>query len=106
MRVQRQEIILDNELFVPHNKLLCKTVKAHINVENCVSVKAIKYIRTIYVNKCSEMATFAIGDERERDEVNLYNTGRFISSNEAIWRIFEFVIHLTPVISKSINLLV
>lgn len=52
------------------------------------------------------MATFAIGDERERDEVSLYQAGRFISTNEAIWRIFQFDIHHTPVISNCGNLLV
>lgn len=39
------------------------------------------------------MATFAIGDEGESDEVNIYQTGRYISSNEATWRIFGFDIH-------------
>ena len=34
------------------------------------------------------MATFAIGDEGGRDEIKNYQTGRYILSNEAIWRIF------------------
>lgn len=45
------------------------------------------------------MATF--GDERERDEVKLYQTGRYISCNEVIWIIFGFDIHHTPAISNS-----
>ena len=58
------------------NKLLCKILKAHINVDYCSSVKAIKYI-TKYINKGSDMATFAIG-EGGRDEIKNYQTGCYI----------------------------
>ncbi|XP_071582444.1 uncharacterized protein [Temnothorax nylanderi] len=53
-------------------------------------VKSIKYICK-YVNKGSDQATFAL--ESERDEVKLYESGRYISSSEAIWRILAFPIH-------------
>ena len=35
------------------------------------------------------MATFAIGDEDRQDEIKNYQTGCYISSNEAIWRIHQ-----------------
>lgn len=35
---------IDNRWVVPYSPLLCKTYKAHINVELCSSVKSIKYI--------------------------------------------------------------
>ena len=41
---------------VPHNKMLCKALKAHINVEFCSSVKAIKYVYK-YISKSNDMAT-------------------------------------------------
>lgn len=72
--------------------MLCKLLKAHINVDYCSSVKAIKYI-VKYVNKGSDLATFAIGDECEWYEVNFYQIWRYILSNEAIWMIFGFDIH-------------
>ena len=80
LRVRGKEITSGYDLVVPHNKLLCKILKAHINVEECSSMKAIKYI-TKYVSKGSDMATFAIGDEDGRDEIKNYQTGRYISSN-------------------------
>lgn len=38
------------------------------------------------------MATFALKDG-ERNEISNYQRGRYISSNEAVWRILEFPIH-------------
>ncbi|XP_075451164.1 uncharacterized protein LOC142492406 [Ascaphus truei] len=39
------------------------------------------------------MAIFGITNEHIRDEVTLYQLGRYISSNEAVWRMFAFPIH-------------
>lgn len=47
---------------------LCNILKAHINEEYGNCVKDIKYI-TQHVNKYSDMATFTIGNEGERDDV-------------------------------------
>ena len=78
-----KEITLGNQWVVPHNKLSCKILKAHINMEYYSSVKAIKYIIK-YVKKGSDMATSAIGDDGGQNEKKNYHTGRYISSNEAI----------------------
>lgn len=94
----RGELQIDNSWVVPHNRLLCKLFTAHINVEYCNSVKAIKYICK-YVNKGSDRAVFQVtqdntrGQQSARDEVTQFQTGRYISTNEAVWRIFEFPIH-------------
>ncbi|XP_037931270.1 uncharacterized protein LOC119666067 [Teleopsis dalmanni] len=86
------EVEVDNRWVVPYSPLLTKIYKAHINVEFCSSVKSIKYICK-YVHKGSDMAVFAVQNINENDEITRYQMGRYISSNEAIWRIFGFQIH-------------
>ena len=86
-------IEVDNQWVVPYSPLLSKTFNAHINVEYCNSVKAIKYICK-YVNKGSDMAVFGLQPEiKDFDEIVQYQAGRYISSNEAVWRILSFPIH-------------
>ncbi|XP_026482732.1 uncharacterized protein LOC113390957 [Ctenocephalides felis] len=77
-------IDVDNRWVVPYSPLLCKTYKAHINVELCSSVKSIKYICK-YVHTGSNKAIFAIKSINENDEITGYQMGRYVSSNEAIW---------------------
>ncbi|XP_026470271.1 uncharacterized protein LOC113374443 [Ctenocephalides felis] len=81
-----------NRWVVPYSSLLCKTYKAHINVELCSLVKSIKYICK-YVHKGSDKAIFAIKSINENDEITRYQMGRYVSSYEAIRRIFGFPIH-------------
>lgn len=81
---------LDNRWVVPYNPVLLKTFNSHINIEYCNSVKSIKYVCK-YINKGSDQATFAL--ENKKDEVKIYESGRYISSTEAVWRILGFLIH-------------
>ncbi|GFW51845.1 helitron_like_N domain-containing protein [Trichonephila clavipes] len=100
IRMQNRGIKVDNQWVVPYSPLLSKTYKAHINVENCNSVKSIKYICK-YVNKGNDMAVFGMQQQETNDknavmhidEVTQYQAGRYISSNEAVWRILSFPIH-------------
>ncbi|XP_050338078.1 uncharacterized protein LOC126764437 [Bactrocera neohumeralis] len=93
MNIRHQEIIVDNRWVVPYSQLLSKIFQSHINVEYCNSVKSIKYICK-YVNKGSDMAVFEVPDADNRnDEITRYQMGRYVSSNEAIWRIFAFPLH-------------
>ena len=55
-------------------------------------MKAIRYI-TKYFNKCNDVAIFAIGNRGEQHEVKLYQSDKYIFSNEATWKIFGFDIH-------------
>jgi hypothetical protein len=88
-----QEIEIDNKWIVPYCPLLSRIFQAHINVEYCNSVKSIKYICK-YVNKGSDQAMFGLEkDGTAIDEVQRYLLGRYISSNEAVWRILDFPIH-------------
>jgi len=79
----RETIDIDNRWVVLYSPYLCKTYKAHINVEVCSSVKSIKYICK-YVHKGSDVAVFAVQNVNENDEITLYQMGRYISSNEAV----------------------
>ncbi|GFV41062.1 ATP-dependent DNA helicase [Trichonephila clavipes] len=93
LKVRNIDIEVDNRWIVPYSPLLSKTFKAHINVEYCNSVKSIKYIFK-YVNKGSDMAVFGVGNvAAPLDKINQYQLGRYISSNEAVWRILSFPIH-------------
>ena len=84
---------IDNRWIVPYCPLLSRIFQAHINVEYCNSVKSIKYICK-YVNKGSDQAMFGLEkDGTAIDEVQRYIMGRYISSNEAVWRILDFPIH-------------
>lgn len=50
---------MDNRWVVPYNPFLSRHFKAHINVEICSSVQAIKYIHK-YVHESSDCATVAL----------------------------------------------
>lgn len=80
---------IDNRWIVPHNPLLLKIFDAHINVELCSSIKSIQYV-TKYINKGSDQATFSI---QSPNEVETYQSGRYICSSEAVWRMLSFEVH-------------
>ena len=95
---------VDNRWIVPYNPLLCKIFNAHINVEFCNSVKSIKYVCK-YVNKGSDMAMVGLQHD-QNDEITCYQIARYISSNEAVWRLLNFPIHerYPAVIHLSVHL--
>lgn len=103
--VQNIEIEIDNRWIVPYSPILSKSFQGHINVEYCNSIKSIKYVCK-YVNKGSDMAVIGISNENRADEVSQYQMGRYISSNEAVWRILSFPIHkrYPPVQHLSVHL--
>ncbi|XP_044592333.1 uncharacterized protein LOC123270358 [Cotesia glomerata] len=92
LKVKNQNVLVDNSWIVPYSLLLSKTFKAHCNVEYCNSVNSIKYICK-YTLKGTDMAVFEVETLDPNDEVSRYQMGRYVSSNEAIWRIFSFPIH-------------
>ncbi|XP_076299883.1 uncharacterized protein LOC143218539 [Lasioglossum baleicum] len=97
---------IDNQWIVPYSPILSKSFNAHINVEVCNSVKLIKYICK-YVNKGSDMAVFGLANPNTPvNEVEQFQMGRYISSNEAVWRILGFDIHerFPAVIHLSVHL--
>lgn len=102
-----KETVIDNRWVVPYNPVLSRTFGAHINVEMCNSVKSIKYICK-YVNKGSDQAAFALEktNVNANDEIKNYESGRYISSSEAVWRILTFPIHerYPPVFHLAVHL--
>ncbi|GBP62999.1 ATP-dependent DNA helicase PIF1 [Eumeta japonica] len=104
IRLRGQEIDLDNRWVMPYSPVLSRTFQAHINVEVCNSVQSIKYICK-YVNKGSDQATVGFTNNNN-DEVTRFQSGRYISSSEAVWRILSFPIHERhpPVIHLDIHL--
>lgn len=88
VKMYNKEIMVDNNSWVvPYNPVLLRIFDAHINVEYCHSVKSIKYICK-YVHKGSDRTMFKLSNE-----VDAFCDGRYISTNEAFWRIFAFPIH-------------
>lgn len=94
---------MDNRWVVPYNAFLSRHFKAHINVEVCSSVQAIKYIHK-YVYKGSDRASVAL--DINQDEVAQYLQGRYIGPTEAVWRLFEFSTHeeFPPVEQLAVHL--
>lgn len=90
LKVRGRMLTIDNKWVVPYSPILCRSFNAHINVEYCHSVKAIKYICK-YINKGSDQATISVG--KTHNEIETYLNGRYISTSEAVWRILEFHIH-------------
>jgi ATP-dependent DNA helicase PIF1 len=97
---------MDNSWIVPYNLFLSKKYDAHINVEICSSIRSIKYIHK-YVLKGHDRAqvTFVSGAPQggqpipqqplqpQENEIKEYQDGRYVSSIEAMWRIYEFDMH-------------
>lgn len=86
---------IDNRFVVPFNPFLSMKFDAHINVELCSTVKAIKYIHK-YITKGADYARIGIENRENQidyDEVTQYLNCRYISSQEAAWHIQEFPIH-------------
>jgi hypothetical protein len=95
---------LDNRSVVPYNMQLLKKYNAHINVEWCNKTHMIKYLFK-YVTKGSDRAKiyFELTANTTNaspgpqiappNEIREYIDARYLSTCEALWRIFEFDIH-------------
>jgi hypothetical protein len=83
------EVTLDNQWVVPYNPYLSKIYPAHIRVEVCGGVQAVKYIHG-YIYKGEGSITLHVS--RNPDEIGTYLTARYIGSVQAAWGIFAFPI--------------
>jgi hypothetical protein len=74
------EDIYDNRWIVPYNPCLIRRYKAHINVEICTIIQAIKYIHK-YVYKRRDKTTLKIANT---NKIKRYVTCRYISPSQTI----------------------
>ena len=79
---------LDNRWVVPYNPYLLLKFNAHINVEICSTVSAVKYLyKYVYKGHDRAIIEFQSGDHtakpRQVDEVSNYLEARYISACEA-----------------------
>ncbi|CAF4025209.1 unnamed protein product [Rotaria sp. Silwood2] len=97
----RKNIQVDNRFVVPYNSFLSLTYNAHINVELCSSVKAIKYINK-YITKgydCAQISVEVNSNDNlkiavDYEEIKQYLNCHYISSQEAAWHLQDFPIHV------------
>ena len=93
----------NNSWVVPYNPWLLKKYNAHINVEWCASIKAIKYLYN-YMFKGHDRVIIQLDADPEgsrpdstqfqkRDEIADNLNCRYVGSQEACWRIFGFELH-------------
>ncbi|WVZ76660.1 hypothetical protein U9M48_024616 [Paspalum notatum var. saurae] len=88
--VRRHE--LDNRWVVPYNPFLLRYFNCHINVEVCSSIKAVKYLYK-YLYKGHDRASVSVNEadgEGNVDEIKMYREARWVTSPEALWRIYGF----------------
>ncbi|XP_056691904.1 uncharacterized protein [Spinacia oleracea] len=73
----------------------------HVNVEVCSTIQAVKYLYK-YVYKGHDRISFNVvkpGEQRAVDEIDQFQSGRWVSPCEAAWRIFGFDLYeMHPVI--------
>ncbi len=110
---------MDNWWIVPYNLHLATKYHAHINVEICSSISAVKYLYK-YVYKGPDRATAIVekqvnrhgqgnnaqvvvanGEGQNHDEIKAYLEGRYVFASKALWRLFSFRMHEgTPSITR------
>ncbi|KAG5520326.1 hypothetical protein RHGRI_033033 [Rhododendron griersonianum] len=91
-KVHARKAILDNTWVVPYNPYLLSRYNCHINVEICSGVKAVKYLYK-YIYKGHDKVAVHISNnvgDITIDEIQQFQDARWVSAQEAIWRIFEF----------------
>ncbi|VDI62821.1 Hypothetical predicted protein [Mytilus galloprovincialis] len=97
--IEKNGAIVDNRWVVPYNPYLLAKFVAHVNVEICTSITAVKYLyKYVYKGPDRVMA----GTEQvctENDSKNIINEitnfvdARYISVSESSWRIFHYELH-------------
>ncbi|XP_021953572.1 uncharacterized protein LOC110850450 [Folsomia candida] len=94
--VQVRGSTMDNRYVVSYSPYLLLKYNAHINVEVCTSLLAVKHIYK-YIYKGFDCACIRITSDGQQqlqyNEIDNYINGRYLSAPEAIWRLLEFKMH-------------
>jgi hypothetical protein len=111
----------DNRWIVPYNLHLATKYHAHINVEICLSISAVKYMYK-YVYKGPNRAIVVVerqvdtpgqennaqvvitnGEWQNCNEIKTYLEGHYVSTSEASWHLFSFKMHDgTPFVTRLV----
>ncbi|XP_028053453.1 uncharacterized protein LOC114257844 [Camellia sinensis] len=102
--VNVRNTVLDNRWVVPYNPCLLSRYNCHINIEICLGVKAVKYLyKYIYKGHDKIVVNISQNDgDIIIDEIQQFQDARWVSAQEAMWRIFEF--DLNEIYPAVINL--
>ncbi|PKA56688.1 ATP-dependent DNA helicase PIF1 [Apostasia shenzhenica] len=96
IQVKVRKAILDNRWVVPYNPYLLCRFDCHLNVEICSSISSVKYLYK-YIYKDHDKIAFNLVDTEKAelfvDEIEQFQTGRWISPPEAMWRIYAFILN-------------
>jgi hypothetical protein len=84
------EVTLDDQLVVPYNPYFSKKYQAHINVEVCCGVHAVKYF---HVNVYKGEGRVTVHVTQNSNEIGTYMTAQYTQSIPAAWGLFAFPIH-------------
>ncbi|XP_063794712.1 LOW QUALITY PROTEIN: uncharacterized protein LOC134949961 [Pseudophryne corroboree] len=91
--VEVRGVLMSNQNVVPYNPYLALKYNAHINVEVCTSLYAIKYIYK-YIFKGFDCANVVINPngqpEQQYNEIQHFIDCRYVSPPEAIWQTIIF----------------
>ncbi|XP_042968040.1 uncharacterized protein LOC122301037 [Carya illinoinensis] len=97
---------LDNRWVVPYNPYLVAMFGCHINVEICCTIKAVKYLYK-YIYKGHDHVAFNLVPEEsihQIDEIERFQSARWIAPPEAMWRIFGFIVNEVHPVVYSLHL--
>ncbi|XP_075101221.1 uncharacterized protein LOC142176782 [Nicotiana tabacum] len=92
--VKIREQYLDNSWVVPYNPFLLGKFDCHVNVEICSDIKVVKYLYK-YICKGHDKIAFSVHNNdtnTEVDEIMEYQSARWVSPPEAMWRLYGFSI--------------
>ncbi|XP_074267172.1 uncharacterized protein LOC141590478 [Silene latifolia] len=103
-----RKVSLNNRWVIPYNPYLLSLFDCHINVEVCSTIEAVKYLYK-YVYKGHDKISFNVvksGNPKPVDEIQQYQSGRWVSPCEAMWRIYGFELFETqpPVMVLPVHL--
>jgi len=87
--VMKLGIAVGNEWVVPYNPYMTQKYDAHINVEICSGIAAVKYLYK-YMYKGFDRATMEVN---KNDEIKQYIDGRYLFASEGCWHLFCFKLH-------------